>query len=315
MAALCRSPLALRAPPALRAPSALARAVICAALWALCAAALASARALPGHSGMIPVDGTKDGHIFYWYFPPREPAAADGGASPTPTPLVLWMTGGPGCSSELALFKENGPYHMPQAGQFEPNPYGWNKNAGLLFVDQPIGTGFSYGDVGDLVTSEEGVAKDMHAVLQAFLSMPQFEALRAAPFYVTGESYAGHYVPAVASYINEQNKKLPKASGERINLRGIGIGNGLTDPLVQYAAYADYVKERGLIGSALRDVIQAAYDATCYPALLACKELDVGCTVALATCNTAVVEPLIVAIEAKLKHQMNPYNVRINPEP
>jgi carboxypeptidase C (cathepsin A) len=133
--------------------------------------------------------------------------------------------------------------------------------------------------------------------------------LRAAPFYVTGESYAGHYVPAVASYINEQNKKLPKASGERINLRGIGIGNGLTDPLVQYAAYADYVKERGLIGSALRDVIQAAYDATCYPALLACKELDVGCTVALATCNTAVVEPLTVAIEAKLKHQMNPYNV------
>lgn len=217
--------------------------------------------------------------------------------------------------------------------------YGWNEHAGLLFVDQPIGTGFSYGAAEDYCTSEECVSKDMYEVLQGFFD--KHDDLRGAEFYVTGESYAvrrratarppprphapvavtptradtrlghiqGHYVPAVASYISKQNKELQGGDSRHIDLKAIAIGNGLTDPLVQYSAYADYVLERGLISKAFRDTIDLAYYAVCAPALLACKDKGVGCVIGLETCQLAVVAPLVAAIEAKLGHVMNPYNV------
>jgi len=56
----------------------------------------------------------------------------------------VWLTGGPGCSSMLALFYENGPYNIKKDLSLTINPYSWNSFANLLFVDQPVGTGFSY---------------------------------------------------------------------------------------------------------------------------------------------------------------------------
>uniref|UniRef100_A0A7R9TQ83 Carboxypeptidase n=2 Tax=Prasinoderma coloniale TaxID=156133 RepID=A0A7R9TQ83_9VIRI len=147
----------------------------------------------------------------------------------------------------------------------------------------------------------------MYEVLQGFFD--KHEDLRGAEFYVTGESYAGHYVPAVASYISKQNKELQGGDSRHIDLKAIAIGNGLTDPLVQYSAYGDYVLERGLISKAFRDTIDLAYYAVCAPALLACKDKGVGCVIGLETCQLAVVAPLVAAIEAKLGHVMNPYNV------
>ena len=68
-------------------------------------------------------------------------------------PVVLWLTGGPGCSSEVALLYENGPFRLNEQKQIERNPYSWNNFANLLYVDQPIGTGFSKGGEHD-VSSE-----------------------------------------------------------------------------------------------------------------------------------------------------------------
>jgi len=83
--------------------------------------------------------------------------------------LVLWLTGGPGCASEIALFYENGPYQFNTDGKtLKSNPSSWNSNANLLYVDQPVGTGFSKG-ASKLDRNEDQVAEDMAAFMIKFL--------------------------------------------------------------------------------------------------------------------------------------------------
>ena len=106
------------------------------------------------HSGYFKLTtGKLPKNYFYWFFESR--------SAPKSDPVVLWMTGGPGCSSEVALFGENGPCSVNAAGDGTiPNAFSWNSNASLLYIDQPAGTGFSYGAGAD--TDEDGVATDMY---------------------------------------------------------------------------------------------------------------------------------------------------------
>eukprot|EP00475_Leptophrys_vorax_P039794 TRINITY_DN724_c0_g2_i1.p1 TRINITY_DN724_c0_g2~~TRINITY_DN724_c0_g2_i1.p1 ORF type:complete len:441 (+),score=88.36 TRINITY_DN724_c0_g2_i1:64-1386(+) len=191
------------------------------------------------HSGYITVNTQVDsgGHIFYWMFESRK--------DPTHDPVVLWMTGGPGCSSEIAIFLEQGPYRIDETtGAISANPHPWNAIANVIFVDQPVGSGFSYADYSDdYVTSETQVAEDMYQFLQGFFSKyPQYKGL---DFFVTGESYAGHYVPAVSNRIFNANKK--NEGPYKIPLKGFAIGNGMVNAAVQYKFYAKYSLDNGLI--------------------------------------------------------------------
>lgn len=193
------------------------------------------------HSGYISVNEAhgNDGHLFFWMFEARK--------DPKTAPLVLWLTGGPGCSSELAVFYEQGPYRLGKDGTISNNPHAWNSIANVLFVDQPVGTGFSYADdSAAYVKNEEQVAEDMWEFMQAFLKrFPEYAGL---DFYVTGESYAGHYVPAISSHIAKGNKAL--SVGEvKVHLIGFAIGNGLVDPQNQYSQYVPFAQSKSLIGS------------------------------------------------------------------
>ena len=182
--------------------------------------------------------------MFYMYFESRSPETA------STDPLVLWMTGGPGCSSELAVFYENGPFRIEDDLSLSENPFGWDVGHNVLFIDQPVGTGFSYtSDPSDDVTSEKQVADDVLDFLLEFLD--QKPELLQNDLFVTGESYAGHYVPAVASRIVEHNGNAARKTAA-LNLKGIAIGNGLTDPGIQYGAYADYAASKNLIGPTTR---------------------------------------------------------------
>ena len=178
-------------------------------------------------TGFVNID-THNDDIFYWVFESRD--------APSTDPLVMWLTGGPGCASEIALFFENGPYQFtsPTDSTIKSNPNSWNSFANLLYVDQPIGTGYSKGGVHD-ARSEEEVAADMAIMLKGFIEQnPEY---KNRDFYITGESYAGHYVPAIAYYL------LTTATDVELNLKGIAIGNGLTDPFAQYPAYATFSYE------------------------------------------------------------------------
>lgn len=161
------------------------------------------------------------------------------------------MTGGPGCSSEIAIFYENGPYTLTHNLTLKDNPYGWDQHASVIYVDQPINTGFSWSnDPRDDVSGEHQVAEDMLDFLQEF-----FEArphLNNRDFFISGESYAGHYCPAVA---NRVYRATELGEGPPINLKGVAIGNGMTHPAIQFGAYADYALQENIISKSTRDGI------------------------------------------------------------
>lgn len=115
------------------------------------------------------------------------------------------------------------------------NPFSWNTKASLLFIDQPAGVGFSYGDSKAKDHNEAGVREDMYYFVQAFLAAhPQFQKNE---FFVFGESYGGHYAPSTAWRIVAGNNNL-QLGNVRVNLAGLAVGNGLTEPTVQYKYYS-----------------------------------------------------------------------------
>ncbi|XP_006657694.1 serine carboxypeptidase-like [Oryza brachyantha] len=194
-----------------------------------------SVKDLGHHAGYYRLPNTHDARMFYFFFESRGSKKDD--------PVVIWLTGGPGCSSELALFYENGPFHIADNMSLVWNDFGWDQESNLIYVDQPTGTGFSYSsDSRDTRHDEASISNDLYAFLQAFFTEhPDFAK---NDFYITGESYAGHYIPAFASRVYNGNKNN---EGIHINLKGFAIGNGLTDPAIQYKAYTDYSLDMELI--------------------------------------------------------------------
>lgn len=93
--------------------------------------------------------------MFYWLFRSRR--------SPDTDPLVFWLTGGPGCSSEVAIFYENGPFTINDDMTLKTNEYSWNDVSNIAFIDNPVGTGFSEITEHDhLDKTEEEIAADMY---------------------------------------------------------------------------------------------------------------------------------------------------------
>ncbi|KAF2844563.1 alpha/beta-hydrolase [Plenodomus tracheiphilus IPT5] len=161
-------------------------------------------------------------HIFFWYFESQ--------SNPTADPLLLWLTGGPGGSGMVGLLQELGPCVINDFGNGTVyNEYGWSKNANIIFVDQPAGVGFSYLDEGvPLPATSWTAAEDMHHFLQLFTT-DVFPDLKKREFHITGESYAGHYVPTLGAQIVSQNLLYP--GRPQINLQSTFTGNAYISPL------------------------------------------------------------------------------------
>lgn len=229
--------------------------------------------------------GTQNKNYFYWFFESRNDPSTD--------PVVLWMTGGPGCSSELALFAENGPCKVNASGDGTVNnPFSWNTKASLIFIDQPAGTGFSYGDHDH---DEKGVSNDMYLFLAAF--MRKYSKFQELPFFVFGESYAGHYVPATAHRIwrgNNENKGNPDVP--HINLQGMSVGNGLTDPEIQYKYYPEMAFNSTTAPARVSKLTYKLMQMATKPCAAMIKKCNDGtgssaCLAAYEFCNEALVSP------------------------
>ena len=143
-------------------------------------------------------------------------------------PLVLWLNGGPGCSSLDGWSAENGPMQMDANGNFSLNEYSWHKAANMLYIESPGDVGFSYIDSKldyELEINDDIAAEDNFKALLDFFS--KFPTFKGKDFYISGESYAGIYVPMLAYKIINYNKDAK--SSAKINLKGILVGNGVAD--------------------------------------------------------------------------------------
>ncbi|KAG5515593.1 hypothetical protein RHGRI_036585 [Rhododendron griersonianum] len=204
----------------------------------------------------------------------------------TLTTLLLYGSlEAPGCGSELALFYENGPFHIANNLSLLWNEFGWDQfvKENDTSVDQPTGTGFSYSSsANDTRHDENGVSNDLYNFLQGFFKLhPQYVN---NDFYITGESYAGHYIPAFASRVHQGNKAK---EGIFINLKGFAIGNGLTDPIIQYPAYPDFALDMNLIQQSDYDNIESELVPPCTQAASLCgANGGDSCTNAYEVCNS-----------------------------
>jgi vitellogenic carboxypeptidase-like protein len=175
-------------------------------------------------SGYLTVNKDYNSNMFFWFFP------AQNGNKPD-TPVMLWLQGGPGASSLFGLFTEVGPIYIDGNNNIQLRPVTWNKNYHLLFIDNPVCTGYSFtsNDSG-YARSQDDVARDLYSALTQFFQI--YTDYANNPFIVTGESYAGKYVPSITYKIHVENQN-PQVK-VRINLAGLSMGNGWTDPYRQY---------------------------------------------------------------------------------
>lgn len=178
-------------------------------------------------------------NLFFWHFPAR--------IDPDNAPVVLWLQGGPGASSLFGLFTENGPFGISIDQKLVPRKFSWHINHNLIYIDNPVGTGFSFTESDDgYAKNEVDVGRDLLEGLKQFFQL--FPHLQKNEFFITGESYGGKYVPAISYAILQDSRQTTDTERPKINLKGLAIGNGLSDPVHQMD-YGDYLYQLGLIDS------------------------------------------------------------------
>ncbi|KAF6991850.1 hypothetical protein CFC21_008898 [Triticum aestivum] len=179
---------------------------------------------LPFHleTGYVGVEEETGTELFYYF--------VESERSPGTDPVILWLTGGPRCSGFCGMVFQVGPINFvvaPYNGslpQLVYNPYSWSKIASIIFLDTPVGAGFSYAhdpkgyDVGDISSSWQVVT----FLDKWFSDHPRYAS---NPFYIGGTSYAGKVVPLIAQYISQGNEQRRQ---DEINLKGYLVGNPIT---------------------------------------------------------------------------------------
>ncbi|EME88109.1 uncharacterized protein MYCFIDRAFT_48317 [Pseudocercospora fijiensis CIRAD86] len=220
------------------------------------------------YSGYIDVEEHQ--HLFFWFFEARN-------QDPSSAPLTIWLNGGPGDPSMSGLFSENGPCWVDYNGTLQVNENSWTNVSNVIYIDQPTGTGFSYSipvngyidaDTGYLVELPSAVCPDyatadycgtysssnvIHTANSTLAAAPYiWKALQgftgAFPqfarngLYISSESYGGHYIPVLADFILDQNVRK---EGAHIDLRGLSVGNGWFDPIIQFESYYNYTVNPG----------------------------------------------------------------------
>lgn len=202
--------------------------------------------------GYIPV-GKNDSYIFYQLFSAFNTTIGD-----TSKPLILWMQGGPGCSGLIGAYLEMGPFFIKNVTVFDnktntstttqqpvANDWAWTKDNHMVFIDSPIGVGFSINGTMQPNDTVEA-APDFEKFLIGFFQVyPQFKNTN---FYIFTESYGGHYGPAFTAQV------VANKATNNITITGLGVGNGLVDPKTQSTSWASKTFSAGLISSSRRNI-------------------------------------------------------------
>lgn len=226
-------------------------------------------RALPGqpskvgfkqYAGYVNVHAQDGRALFYWL------TEAVGDASTKP--LILWLNGGPGCSSiAYGASEEIGPFRISKNGTgLHMNEYSWNKVANLLFLESPAGVGFSYTNTTTNLynTGDTQTAEDAYVFLVNWFQ--RFCNYQGREFYIAGESYAGHYVPQLAKLVYERNQTY-------INFRGFLVGNAVTDNKYDNLGTVDFWWSHAIISDSLHAQIRRHCDFSVAETSITCTKL------------------------------------------
>lgn len=166
-------------------------------------------------AGTLPVSNKTDEskELFFWLFPPANDVGHDD--------VVIWLNGGPGCSSLDGIFEENGPFSFKSDKvdtKLVPNKYSWTNLSHVVWVESPIGVGFTKGKPD--IQGMYGQAREFYGFLEQFYET--FAELKGKRLWITGESYAGKYIPYIAHEIYKHESHKNQTG---INLQGIAIND------------------------------------------------------------------------------------------
>jgi serine carboxypeptidase-like clade 2 len=269
-------------------------------LLALCVAAMAAAGAQAGqndaalvtglpnleqdvpfkqYAGQIPL--ATEEKLFYWYTEAQE--------SPAEAPIVLWLNGGPGCSSMGGFWTENGPFVVGDDLSVKVNRYAWNRKVNLVWLESPAGVGFS-GELQDAsYYNDDNVAAKTYEFLQLFFD--KFPELKGREFYITGESYAGIYIPYLVDLLVDT--PIPD-----VDLKGFAIGNPFTDDKVDGNAYLDFYYSHAMVSLENYNAARELCGGN-----IGCFFMDDG------TCQPECLEVLAESNAAADADRLNPYYI------
>lgn len=164
--------------------------------------------------------------LFYWYFESRNSSKED--------PVVLWLNGGPGCSSLKGALWLIGPSRIAKNNTLNYNPYSWNSNANVIFLDEPGGSGFSTGSE-DVSTTQEA-AIQVYEFLDIFFTI--HPELVGKQLHLAGISDAGHILAELSALVLSKEDI-------KFDLGSVIIGNGLIDIVTQYQYIAPMLCGKG----------------------------------------------------------------------
>ncbi|ETV95877.1 hypothetical protein H310_10915 [Aphanomyces invadans] len=252
------------------------------------------------YAGRMPLPSNGQ-EMFYWYVESKEDPDSD--------PLVLWLNGGPGCSSLGGFFTELGPFVVESDLTVKLNPYTWNRKANVVFLESPAGVGFSRPHLNLTEYNDDFTTDRIAEFLEQFLIT--YPSLQNRPLYITGESYAGIYIPylvhtlvtAKASTQQRHRGHVAHAGAATrrfptINLQGYAIGNPFTDADIDGNAYMDYYYAHALISMEnYNDMVDH-----CEAEIGKCMYTPVNCS---APCQAAIEEGVVASDTAYL----NPYYI------
>ncbi|RDA93051.1 hypothetical protein CP533_0702 [Ophiocordyceps camponoti-saundersi (nom. inval.)] len=228
------------------------------------------------YAGLLPVSNSTDSDLFFWFFPSKDPKASNEVCSNLLCPerysisllinrkITIWLNGGPGDSGMLGMLQGNGPF-LWQPGSPKPvrNPHSWNLLTNIVYMDQPVGTGFSSGtrDFNDV----EDIARQFLMWFENFVNT--FD-LHGRKVYIVGESYAGHMIPYIAA------RMLDRGDTTYFNVKGIQIINGLVNEyaVLQAAPAAnalDHFREELGLNHTLVSELKAKADGCGYTQFMA----------------------------------------------
>lgn len=205
------------------------------------------------HSGYITVNQDYDSNLFFFFVKAENDPE-------NKLPLTLWMEGGPGFSGLLGMFNKNGPVGITADGSICARLKSLHENAHVIYLDAPVGGGFSFtrNTTLGLSSNLNDTSKNIAEFLRQFLNV--FPEHKSSNVYVAGESYGGRLAVGFAHYVAEKAKQQPNGNWPAsLNLKGVIAGSPFLGPVLDTIDSSDFLFSVGMLNESTKKEFKEAF--------------------------------------------------------